>query len=171
VEAVDDADQVLPMSQDGLLRIHSHNMVSGYYGDPETSRMFFRDGYFYSGDIGHLTPEGLLVISGRKKTALNVGGDTINPERVEAVVTSFAGVDEAGVFAVDNELGVAELSALIVARSALDEMALRTHCASRLPASCVPVRFIMINALPRAGQGKLDRPRLPDVAKAKLAGS
>jgi acyl-CoA synthetase (AMP-forming)/AMP-acid ligase II len=168
VEAVDDSDQVLPLMHDGLLRIRSHNMVTGYYGDPETSREFFRDGWFYSGDIGHLTPQGLLVISGRKKTALNIGGDTVNPERVEAIITSFPGVTEAGAFAVNNALGIAELSALIVASAPVNEQALREYCAKHLPPSCVPARCVIVDALPRAGQGKLDRPRLVDVAKAKL---
>jgi acyl-CoA synthetase (AMP-forming)/AMP-acid ligase II len=169
VEAVDDSDRVLPLMQDGLLRIRSHNMVSGYYGDAETSRAFFRDGWFYSGDIGHLTPEGLLVISGRKKTALNIGGDTVNPERVEAIIMSFPGITEAGVFAVNNALGIAELSGLIVASAPVNEQALREYCAKQLPPSCVPARVIVVDALPRAGQGKLDRPRLVEVAKAKLS--
>ena len=143
-------------------------MVTEYVGDPEASRTFFRDGYFYSGDIGHLTPEGLLVITGRKKTALNIGGDTINPERVEEVLIAHDGVTEAGVFAVNNELGIAELSALIVTSRALDETSLRTHCAGSLSPSCVPVHFVVVDALPRVGQGKIDRQRLPEVAKAKL---
>src|SRR5262245_2856244 len=53
VEAVDDSDHVLPLMQDGLLRIRTHNMVTGYYGDPETSRALFRDGGFDSADTGH----------------------------------------------------------------------------------------------------------------------
>ena len=71
----------------------------------------------------------------------------------------------------DNELGIAELSALIVTSGAVDEASLRTHCAGRLPPACVPARFIVVDALPRVGQGKIDRQRLPEVAKAKLAGS
>jgi acyl-CoA synthetase (AMP-forming)/AMP-acid ligase II len=171
VEAVDDSGHSLPPSRDGVLRIRSAHMVSGYVGDPETTREFFRDGYFYCGDIGHLTPDGLLVITGRKKTALNIGGDTINPERVEEVIAAYRGVEEVGVFAASNELGIAELSALIVTSATVDEAALRTHCAGRLHASCVPVRFVTVPALPRVAQGKIDRPRLPGVANAKLKGS
>jgi acyl-CoA synthetase (AMP-forming)/AMP-acid ligase II len=169
IEAVDEADQVLPLMQDGHLRMRSPNMATGYYGDPETSSEFFRDGWFYSGDIGHVTPQGLLVIAGRKKTALNIGGDTVNPERVEGMITSFAGINEAGAFAVNNALGIAELSVLIVASAPVNEQALRQYCAARLPPSCVPARIIVVDALPRAGQGKLDRLRLVELAKAKLS--
>jgi acyl-CoA synthetase (AMP-forming)/AMP-acid ligase II len=168
VEAVDESGDVLPPSRDGALRIRTSHMVAGYCGDPDATKTFFRDGYFYSGDTGHLTPDGLLIISGRTKTALNIGGDTVNPERVEDVLVAYPSIEEAGVFAVNNELGIAELCALIVTSAAIDESPLRAHCAGRLAPSCVPVRYIVVDALPRAAQGKLDRQRLPEIAKAKL---
>ena len=118
------------------------------------------------GDVGYVTLEGLLVITGREKTALNVGGDTVSPESVEAIITSFENVEQAGVFALNNDLGIAELSALVVTGSPIHDSLLRDHCVRRLPPSCVPVRFISVNALPRAGQGKMDRQRLPDIAAA-----
>jgi acyl-CoA synthetase (AMP-forming)/AMP-acid ligase II len=167
VEAIDKSGNILPPLRDGSLRIRTPNMASGYYGDPESSRTYFRDGYFYSGDIGHTTPDGLLVITGREKTALNAGGDTVSPELVEAVITSFANVDEAGVFALNNDLGIAEINALIVARAPVDLAALRSHCARQLAPSCVPVRFHTVDTLPRGGQGKLERHRLPDWAAAR----
>ena len=166
VEAIDKSGNVLPPLRDGLLRIRTPNMASGYFGDPETSRTYFRDGYFYSGDIGHTTPDGLLVITGREKTALNIGGETVSPELVESVIAAFADVDEAGIFAVNNELGIAEINALMVTRSPVSLAALRSHCASRLAPSCVPVRFFAVDALPRGGQGKLERHKLHDWAKA-----
>jgi acyl-CoA synthetase (AMP-forming)/AMP-acid ligase II len=167
VEALDSSEKILPALHDGALRIRTDHMAAGYVGDPEATQMFFRDGYFYTGDIGHLTPDGLLIISGREKTALNIGGDTVHPEVVEEVIASFEGIREAGAFPVNNDLGIAELSALVVTRGPLDEVALRNHCASRLPPSCVPVKFVVVEALPRGGQGKLERKRLPEIAAAK----
>ena len=55
-----------------------------------------------------------------------------------------------------------------MASEPVNEQALREYCAARLPPSCVPAHIIVVDALPRAGQGKLDRPRLVDLAKAKL---
>jgi len=167
IEAVDKLGNILPPLRDGILRIRTEHMAAGYMGDPEATQMFFRDGYFYSGDIGHVTPDGLLVITGREKTALNIGGDTVSPELVEEIIMSFPGVREAGVFATNNDLGIAELSALIVTTSPIDETALRKHCARSLPSSCAPVRFIDVDALPRGGQGKLERHRFPQIAASK----
>src|SRR5262249_39928450 len=164
VEATDSSGKKLPPLHDGLLRIRTEYMAAGYVGDLEATQTFFRDGYFYSGDIGHLTPSGLLVLTGREKAVLNVGGDTVRPEFVEEVIASFDGLREAGVIAANNDLGIPELTALIVATEPIDEAALRTHCAKRLPPSCVPVRFIVVEALPRGGQGKLERKRLAEIA-------
>jgi acyl-CoA synthetase (AMP-forming)/AMP-acid ligase II len=166
VEAVDHADTVLPPGKDGLLRIRSDQVADGYLGDPETTRKLFRDGYFYSGDIGHVTPDRILVITGREKTALNIGGDTVSPELVEEIICSFPGIGEAGVFAASNELGNAELHALVVATSPFDEALLRRYCAQRLPPSCRLAGLFPVDALPRAAQGKLDRRRLPEIAAA-----
>jgi acyl-CoA synthetase (AMP-forming)/AMP-acid ligase II len=168
VEAVDGSGNVLPPLRDGALRVRTEHMADGYVGDPETSRAFFRDGYFYTGDIGHLTADGLLVISGREKTALNIGGDTVSPELVEGIMGSFPNVEEAAVFALDDELGIARLFALIVAKSPIDHAALLQFCAQRLPPSCVPARLIEVASLPRGAQGKLERQRLPEIAAAMI---
>ena len=130
VEAVNRAGTVLPPLQDGTLRMRTHHMADGYVGDADATKLFFRDGYFYTGDIGHVTPDGLLVVTGREKAALNIGGDTIQPELVEEVIVSFGGLREAGVFAANNDLGISELIALIVSTGHFDEAALRQHCAT-----------------------------------------
>jgi acyl-CoA synthetase (AMP-forming)/AMP-acid ligase II len=168
VEATDGSGRVLPPGRDGLLRIRTDHMAAGYVGDPETTKAFFCDGYFSSGDIGHLTAEGLLVITGREKTALNVGGDTVTPELVEDVIGAFPNVEEAAVFALNDELDIARLFALIVAKSPIEESKLLQHCAQRLPPSCVPTRIISVAALPRGAQGKLERARLPEIAAAMV---
>lgn len=166
VEAVGRSGAPLPPLQDGPLRIRTDFMADGYVGDPDLTREFFRDGFFYSGDVGHVTSDGILVITGREKTALNIGGDTVSPELVEGVISAYSQVREVGVFAANNDLGIAELTALVVAASPIDQAALRRHCAQRLPPSCVPVRIIAVHSLPRGGQGKLERARLPEVAAA-----
>jgi len=167
VQALDNTGNIQSAGRDGLLRIRTEHLAAGYVGDPGATQTFFREGYFYSGDVGHVTADGLLVITGREKAALNLGGESISPESVEDVIVSFQSIREAGVFATTNDLGNAELSALVVTHGALNESALRQHCSTRLPASCIPEKFIVVDALPRGGQGKLERARLPEIAAAK----
>jgi acyl-CoA synthetase (AMP-forming)/AMP-acid ligase II len=165
VEMVDGSGRVLPPGQAGALRIASPVMVDGYLGDPEQTLASFRDGYFYPGDLGHLAQDGTLVISGRDKEVLNLGGTKLQPQQVEAVLTAFDSVEQAAVVGMPDGLGVDELWALIVPRAPLDEPALRAHCAARLATMLCPVRYVSVAALPRNENGKLDRPRLMALAR------
>ena len=166
LEIVDESGRALRLGQEGSLRVRSPTMVDGYLGDPEQTRASFRDGYFHPGDLGYLTQDGMLVISGREKEVLNLGGAKIRPQLVEDVLSAFGSVDQAAVVGIPNNLGVDELWALIVPRSPLDEPALRAHCQQRLAPPFWPVRFVTVDALPRNERGKIDRPRLVALARA-----
>jgi acyl-CoA synthetase (AMP-forming)/AMP-acid ligase II len=154
--------------REGRVRIRGPYNAAGYVGDPETSATAFRDGWFYPGDIGSLTAQNLLVIATREKSLMNLGGDKIKPELIEDVLISFAQVEQAAVFSVTNALGIEEVWAIIVPWATVDEEALRTHCEQKLPGNFVPVRFMLSNELLRNQMGKIDRSRLPDIAKAHL---
>ena len=121
-----------------------------------------------SGDFGYLSDEGLLVISGREETRLNVGGEKIKPEAVEDVLKSFPGLADVAVTTVQNALGIKEICALIAANQPLDQEMLRAHCRARLQRVFVPVRFIAVDRIPRNEMGKIERKRLLDMAKLNL---
>jgi acyl-coenzyme A synthetase/AMP-(fatty) acid ligase len=170
VEIVDSSGRILSPGQEGALRVRSPAMVEGYLGDPEQTRASFRDGYFHPGDLGYLRQDGMLVISGREKDVLNLGGTKVRPQLVEDILSAFESVDQAAVVGVPNNLGVDELWALIVPRSPLDEQALRAHCRQRLSPLFCPVRFVTVDRLPRNESGKIDRPRLMELAHAPGTG-
>jgi acyl-CoA synthetase (AMP-forming)/AMP-acid ligase II len=168
VEIVNDSDQILPIGKEGVVRIRSPNLVAGYMGNPGQSANSFRNGCFYPGDIGYLTRDRMLVISGREETRLNLGGDKVNPETIEEVVTSFSRIEEAAVFSAPNELGIEEVFAMIVSSAAVDEAELRAHCEKTLPDAFVPVRFFSVDRLPRSEMGKIERHLLLELARSKL---
>jgi long-chain acyl-CoA synthetase len=98
---------------------------------------------------------------------VNLGGDKINPELLERVLTAFAAVADAAAFAIPNRLGIDELWAAVVWRGgAADEKALRAHCESNLPANVRPMHYLAVAALARNDAGKLDRRRLPELARS-----
>jgi acyl-CoA synthetase (AMP-forming)/AMP-acid ligase II len=168
-QIVDQAGRPLPTKTEGIVRVRSEHSVGGYYGDPETSALVFRDGWFYPGDFGYLTDEDLLVITGRQETRLNVGGDKINPEVVEDVLRSFPAIADAAVTALPNALGVEELYALIKSDRPVDHEALRVHCEASLQRVFIPKRFISVAGIPRNAMGKIERAKVLDLAKPKPA--
>jgi acyl-CoA synthetase (AMP-forming)/AMP-acid ligase II len=160
VQIVDDNGAVLPASQEGSVRVRTPVNVHGYLEDLAQNGAAFRDGYFDTGDIGYLTGEKMLVITGRKKEVLNLGGDKVSPRTIEDTLTRFYGIREAAAFTVPNELGIDEVWALIVHEGTLNEEALRKQCRETLAQTHVPVRFISVVEIPRNANGKVDRDQL-----------
>jgi acyl-coenzyme A synthetase/AMP-(fatty) acid ligase len=109
----------------------------------------------------------MLVISGRETAVLNVGGDKINPERIEHVLMSYPAVAQAGVTGVADNLGIERICAAVVWRSQADEAGLRAHCGRHLPVEFVPSRFVAVATIARNETGKIDRSQLGRVVAAQ----
>lgn len=162
VQSADDAGRALAPGAEGLIRFRGHTCVEGYLGNPPGSDVFFRDGWFYPGDLGRVTEDGVLVISGREKTIIDLGGDKISPEAIEAALMSYSGVSFAAAFGRPNALGIEEAWAAVTGNATLDPDAMRAHCARKLPAGQVPARIVQVPEIPRNPAGKVDRRRLQD---------
>jgi acyl-CoA synthetase (AMP-forming)/AMP-acid ligase II len=160
VQIVDDNGNSVPANREGSVRVRTPVSVKGYLDDPQQAGTPFRDGYFDTGDIGYLTDENMLVISGRKKEILNLGGDKVSPRTIEDALRAFYGIRDAAAFSVANGLGIDEVWALVVPHGRLNEEALQKHCRERLAQTHVPVRFINVADIPRNANGKADRGRL-----------
>src|SRR5262249_52933420 len=154
-----------------LLRIRSEYAVDRYLGEPAGSERVFRDGWFHPGDLSTLDAEGLLVITGRDKTVLNIGGDKVSPEGVEAAVGGFPGLTEVAVTSLANALGIHEVVAVIVCKGDIDAEALGRHCAARLSPQFVPAHFVAVDRLPRNDMGKIDRHQLAEGLRKARAGA
>jgi acyl-coenzyme A synthetase/AMP-(fatty) acid ligase len=167
IEIVDERDALLPANTQGIVRIASEFAVDRYVNDPIGSAQVFRNGYFYPGDLGSLTPDNLLIISGRLANILNIGGEKIAAERVEAVLTSFEGVRRAAAFTAEGRNGGQELWAAVVCPDKFDAKAIRAHCRARMPAHFVPKHVVNLDELPMSPLGKVMLPRLRAIIAGK----
>ena len=164
VQAVDDFDQVCKSGSEGHIRFRGDKCIYGYLGNPPGSGKYFRDGWFYPGDLGAVTEDRTLIISGRSKTIIDLGGDKINPEVIESVLLSYPGVVHAVAFGRANALGIEEVWAAVEARSEIDLEAVRGHCAQSLSRALVPVRVFRVAEMPRNVGDKIDRNQLIKLA-------
>jgi len=166
-----DRDGVVQLpGREGLLRVRSEFAVDRYLGEPPGSERMFRDGWFQPGDIATLDAEGFLVITGRDKNVLSLGGDKISPEVIEAAVAEFPGIAEVAVTSLPNAFGNHEIIAVIVGNREIDLEALGRHCATQLSPQFVPAHFALTDRLPRNDMGKLDRAQLAQRLRASQAG-
>jgi acyl-coenzyme A synthetase/AMP-(fatty) acid ligase len=162
-QVVDPAGSLLPPGLQGRVRLRSEFAANYYFGDPEESAKVFHDGWFYPGDLGTLSVDGLLVIAGRENTVLNLGGDKVSPESIETALVQFPGILEAAVVAAPNAYGNNEVCAIIVASDKIDEESFKSFCELKIPRSFTPVKFVFVDQLPHNEMGKLDRARLGEI--------
>ncbi len=134
--------------------------------NPPGSDVFFRDGWFYPGDIGRVTEHGMMVVTGREKNIIDLGGNKISPERVEAALMSYPGVSFAAALGVPNALGIEEICVAVTGSAGLDPQAMRDHCALRLPAGEAPIRVVQVADIPRLAIGRVDRRKLQEMLKS-----
>ena len=158
--------RVLAQGERGEIRVRGPHMMSGYRNRPEETAATIRDGFIYTGDIGHLDADGFLFITDRKKDMVLVKGFNVFPREVEEVLHAHPRVAAAGVVGVPDARSGERLVAFVVARAgaALAEADLARWAAERLAAHQCPGEIRMIAALPMTGAQKLDRMALRRLA-------
>lgn len=163
IRVVDDAGRTLAAGGEGELLIHTPAVMDGYLGNPEETVAVLADGWYRTGDIVRVTPDGYVTIVGRKRERIKRGGYSVFPAEVESVLLTHDAVTEAAVLGVPDPALGEEIAAFVVLRpgaaAGADELV--AWCRGRLAAFKYPRRIRFLDALPRSATGK--------VLKAKLA--
>jgi acyl-CoA synthetase (AMP-forming)/AMP-acid ligase II len=156
-EAVDAGGAVLAAGEVGEIRLRSDEMVRGYVGDPAATRRQFRDGWFYTGDLGSVSATGELKILGRVDQVLNVGGVKVLPESIEETLRTVPGIRDVAVFVAEGRDGVRNLYAAVISDVALDEAAALAEVNRQLTIGQVSLGFVRVDSIPRNAMGKIQR--------------
>lgn len=146
----------------GELLIKSPAAMDGYLGDPDETRAVLEEGWFKTGDLATVSPEGYVRIVGRKRERILRGGYSIFPQEIEAVLLSHPAVAEAAVVGVPHlDLGE-EVAAFVTlrptARITADE--LLDHCKGRLARYKCPRTVNILKEFPKGATGKILKPEL-----------
>jgi len=136
------------------------NVFPGYWRMPEkTAGEFTADGYFRTGDMGALAPDGYLSIVGRAKDLIISGGLNVYPKEIEDRIDAMPGVVETAVIGVpDADLGEA-VTALVVAATGhkLTEASIIASLKAEIAGFKVPKRVHFVSDLPRNAMGKVQK--------------
>lgn len=168
---VDRAGVLVPPGVPGELLIGGIGLALGYHGRPElTAQAFVPDPFgapgerlYRTGDLVRRQPDGRLLYLNRIDHQVKIRGFRIELGEIEARLRGCSGVADA-VVTVRGEGAGATLVAHLVASEVPppDPSALRAALARDLPDYMVPARFVVLDALPRTANGKIDRKALPD---------
>jgi long-chain acyl-CoA synthetase len=166
---LDDDGREVAIGQVDELCIRGPQVMKAYWNRPdETAKVFTRDGWFRTGDMGFMDPLGYFKITDRKKDMIVVSGFKVFPNEIEDVVMMHSGVLEAAaVGATDPKSG--EVVKLIVVRKdpKLTEQALLEHCRKNLTSYKVPkIIEFRVEPLPKSNIGKVLRRQLREPVPA-----
>ena len=156
VEVLDSSGQLSSPDEVGLLRYKVPHSSTSYFKNPDATKEYFKDGYFYSGDMGYKTKEGRLFITGRSNEVINLGGVKINPEKVDEIAGIQDGVLDVAAFAIEDESGIPKLAIALVVDSEFNEENFRKSMKIKFQSAKVE-KIFKVDTIPRNPNGKILR--------------
>ena len=144
----------------GEVMVRGHNVMKGYLGRPDATRAAIDpDGWFRTGDIGQLDPDGYLTILGRQKDMIIRGGFNVYPREIEEIILDHPGITQVAVVGVPHPSHGEEVKAFVVRApgTPLTEQELISWCRAAMAAYKYPRIIEFRDALPVNAVGKVSK--------------
>ncbi len=157
VVILDEQGRVQPAGTSGEVSIRGANVTHGYHNNPGANAAAFTNGYFRTGDQGHIDADGYLTLTGRLKELINRGGEKISPLEIDATLLEHPAVAEAVCFGVPHAKYGEEVHAAVVLKADATAEDLQAFCRDRLADFKVPKQIHITQQVPRTATGKVQR--------------
>ena len=157
VQIQDDDGTENKRGETGEICVTGPAVFAGYYNNPEANAAAFRNGWFRTGDLGHMDEEGYLYITGRASDMYISGGSNIYPREIEEKLLRHPHVRECAVLGMPDpkwgEIGVAAL----VVEGAFDQDEFQSWMSDKIASYKLPRRVELFDTLPVSGYGKITK--------------
>ena len=164
VKVVDDAGKQLGIDESGELLVRGPQVMMGYWQrQDETDKVMDADGFFCTGDIAKIRPDGFLQIVDRKKDMIVVSGFNVYPNELEDVLYKHDDVIECAAVGIPDEVSGEVIKMFVVSKSGeltVDEV--RNFCRESMTGYKVPKLVEFRKELPKTNVGKILRRELRD---------
>lgn len=173
VKVVDGSGNVLAPGAEGEILTRGPSLFRGYTSMIANDESFDDDGYFRTGDLGTVTADGLLTITGRKKDIIIRGGENLSAKEIEDALHEHPDIREAAVIAMPHERLGEGVCAFVVAKADIrpDVAALASNLdGAGLARQKRPERVEYLTELPKTPSGKVKKHELRTLIKEMIAG-
>ena len=159
VSIQDEQGEELAAGETGEICVCGPAVFAGYYNNPEANAKSFRDGWFRTGDLGHVDEEGFLYITGRASDMYISGGSNVYPRETEEKILTHPAIAEVAILGVPDrtwgEVGVAVC--VLRPEAVLNERELLAWLDGKVSRYKLPKRVFFWDALPKSGYGKITK--------------
>lgn len=171
VIVTDDAGRRLAAGAEGEICARGPALFLGYADPEQSAESFDPDGFFRTGDLGHVSAQGTVVITGRKKDLINRGGEKISAKEVEDLVHTHPAVQEAAVVSMPHARLGETVCAYVIPRPgaslALEDL-LQLAESAGVARQKHPERLVLVEQLPRTASGKIRKDLLREDIRRRL---
>jgi len=157
LKVINETDGETELGKIGEIVMRGPNVMKGYYKNPLLTEKAIRDGWLFSGDLGHFDEDGFLYYDGRKRDLIIRGGENIFPEEIEAALSKHPDILENSAIGVPDEI-LGEVAMAVVVKkkeSQVTAQDLITHCSRLLADYKVPQFVEFVGELPKNPTGKV----------------
>jgi len=154
VQIVDEDHQPVPAGRVGRLRVPVGNGPSEYYNDPDATAQFFRDGYFYSGDLAVARADGHVALEGRTSEVININGMKVAPARYEDQLRETYGFTGVCLFSAQDTRGEEQMYVVVESSHPLSHQVVKSL---ERAVSDLSLKVCSMTQMPRTGTGKVIR--------------
>lgn len=159
VRVVGEDGRELPQGAEGEILTRGPEMFAGYLDPTDDAAAWNSEGFFYTGDLGYVTRDGCIVITGRKKDLIIRGGENLSAKEIEDALHRHPAIREAAVVAMPHErLGETCCAFLRTTGAPLDTEGISTFLAGQgLARQKHPEKLVIVDDLPRTPSGKVQK--------------
>ncbi|MCW2529104.1 MAG: fadK [Pseudonocardiales bacterium] len=163
VRIVDEDEREVPLGQEGEIRTVGPEQMAGYTDADATRAAFDDQGYFRTGDLGVLRPDGQLQVTGRKKDIIIRGGENLSALEIEEILMRHPAVKEVAAVAVADKIYTERVCVVVALESgaSLTLADVQAHFSrSGVAKQKTPERLVLVDALPHTATGKVKKQEL-----------
>lgn len=154
--------EVAQDERDGEVWVKSPSMMLGYLGEQGVEYDCLANGWFPTGDVGFVDPDGNLHLTGRRSTFINAFGFKVSAREVEMVIAGMPGVQDVVVYPRTHRSGSQQVAAAIVRQNlSVDIDEIVSFCRQKLASYKIPSFISFLEDIPRTGSGKTLLVKLP----------
>ena len=159
---IDENKKKLSSSNIGEIAIKGKNAIKKYKNCKEANKVSFFDGWFRTGDLGHLDKDGYLFIDGRIKEIINRGGEKILPKEIDEILLKHPNVKQAVVFSIPHINLGEDVAAVVVLDKGKNttEQTLIKFLRKKIADYKIPSRVLIVDEIPKSATGKINRMEL-----------
>jgi len=159
MRVVGDDGAELPRGEIGEIVIRGHNVMKGYWGNPDATAQAIRQGWFHTGDLARIDEDGYFYIVDRKKDLIIRGGYNVYPREIEEVLYEHPDVAEAAVIGIPHDELGEDIGAAVKLKPGTTAAPadLRAFVRERVAAYKYPRQVWIVADLPKGPTGKILR--------------